>query len=40
MAHAAQTVGFRLALPEDLPGESPTAVAIEMPVPDLSEPSR
>jgi hypothetical protein len=39
MPHAAQTVGFRLALPEDLPGESPIAVAIEMPAPDLGEPS-
>jgi hypothetical protein len=39
MPHAAQTVGFRLALPEDLPGESPIALAIDLPVPDLSEPS-
>jgi hypothetical protein len=39
MPHAAQTVGFRLALTDDLPGESPIALAIEMPVPDLREPS-
>lgn len=37
--HAAQAVGFRLAPTGDLPDESPIALAIEMPPPDLRGPS-